>query len=98
MISPVAGRCRVGGCSGIEGLAPLPGRTANGLVGHDHPIPAVTVELADPIDASGTMRLMTSWLYRLRWIDWLGNRARVSSVYERVTRESRGGSGGPGGK
>jgi hypothetical protein len=34
----------------VEGVAPLPRRAAHGLVSHDHTIPAVTVDLADPLD------------------------------------------------
>ena len=34
----------------VEGVAPFPRRAADGFVGHDHTVPAVTVDLADPLD------------------------------------------------
>jgi hypothetical protein len=36
------------GCSGVEGVAPLPRRAARGFVSHDQTVPAVTADLADP--------------------------------------------------
>src|SRR5262245_42108616 len=35
----------------VEGVAPLPRRVAHGFVRHDHTVPAVTVDLAHPLDA-----------------------------------------------
>jgi hypothetical protein len=32
-----------------EGIAPLPRRAAHRFVGHDHTVPAVPVDLADPL-------------------------------------------------
>lgn len=34
----------------VEGVTPLPRRAAHGLVGHDHTVPAVAVDVADPLD------------------------------------------------
>jgi hypothetical protein len=34
----------------VEGVAPLPRRAAHGFVSHDHTVPAVLVDLADPLD------------------------------------------------
>jgi len=34
----------------VEGVAPLPRRAAHGFVSHDHTVPAVPVDLADPLD------------------------------------------------
>ena len=34
----------------VEGVAPLPRRNAHRLIGHDHTVPAVTSDLADPFD------------------------------------------------
>jgi hypothetical protein len=34
----------------VEGLTPLPRRAAHGFVSHDHTLPAVAVDLADPLD------------------------------------------------
>lgn len=47
---PVAGWCHGSGCSRGKGVAPLPRRAPHGFVGHDHAIPAVTADLADPLD------------------------------------------------
>jgi len=35
---------------GVEGVAPLPWRAVHGFVSEDHTVPAVTVDLADPLD------------------------------------------------
>jgi hypothetical protein len=57
---PGTGRIRrwlVGGTGadalGVEGVAPLPWRAVPGFVGHDHTVPAVAVDLADPLDDPG---------------------------------------------
>jgi len=47
---PVAGPCHGADAPRAEGIAPLPRRATHGFVSHDHTVPAVAVDLADPLD------------------------------------------------
>jgi len=46
---PVAGRCRERGFSVGRRRSPLPQRAAHRFVSHDHTVPPVPVDLADPL-------------------------------------------------
>jgi hypothetical protein len=72
---------------GVEGAAPLPRRAAHGFVSHDHTVPALTVDLADPLDDPAPPPLTTDTHHTAAW------RAAVRRSFQAMPGFARRASG-----